>query len=84
MELENFEKLCHDIQGRTSDADFAAFRAEKNRIARFELFDKISCTERVIPFLMLDYGKNLNEALEFKNLGNAKFKLGEWEDALEE
>lgn len=79
----SFEKLCQSIRHKTTVVDFKKFSDEKDKIKRFEIFDKIQPTDLVNTYLTVEYGKNLQKALQFKSDGNREFKAQNWEEALE-
>lgn len=83
QQTETFEALCHSLRAKTSAEELSAFSQEKNRVARFELFDKILITDKVSSFLSIEYGKNLSSAVEHKNNGNTEFKAERFDAALD-
>lgn len=80
---ESFENICLNIRQNVSDVEFHKFYNEKNRVERFAFADKIPVTDDVNRFLDIKYGKNLLEALEYKNEGNREFKNMRWSNALD-
>lgn len=80
---ESFEQTCLNIRKRVSDKEFERFSNEKNKVLRFGIIDKIKETDIVNSFINYKYGKNLSEALEYKNEGNRQFKNTRWSNALD-